>query len=243
MNITEILTQAQQSSDAVTDLLIELAQQNKEVTATAQHMCDLYFADVRLREKGIRDKVAALEKQMTELDAQIRGMQAAVVDAAGTGDADTFAQAQDKLAKIEARKAAASTQINMLKAAHVRGSEGLYQAVCDAYSDLAKANSAYEKALDEINLVAKKQAEVWKELEDKSESSTWHTNTGHISYKCGKVRDFEKVREHYNAQHEARKPESRDGNPGINIEAASFRIGEHPDKGRFTSTPRGNGPV
>lgn len=55
MNITEILTQAQQSSDAVTDLLIELAQQNKEVTATAQHMCDLYFADVRLREKGIRD--------------------------------------------------------------------------------------------------------------------------------------------------------------------------------------------
>lgn len=38
MNITEILTQAQQSSDAVTDLLIELAQQNKEVSATAQHM-------------------------------------------------------------------------------------------------------------------------------------------------------------------------------------------------------------
>ena len=37
MNITEILTQAQQSSDAVTDLLIELAQQNKEVSATAQH--------------------------------------------------------------------------------------------------------------------------------------------------------------------------------------------------------------
>ena len=99
MNITEILTQAQMSSDAVTDLLIELAQQNKEVTATAQHMCDLYFADVRLREKGIRDKVAALEKQMTELDTQIRGMQAAVVDAAGTGDADTFAQEQDKLAK------------------------------------------------------------------------------------------------------------------------------------------------
>ena len=170
MNITEILTQAQQSSDAVTDLLVELAQQNKEVTATAQHMCDLYFADVRLREKGIRDKVATLEKQMTELDAQIRGMQAAVVDAAGTGDADTFAQVQDKLAKIEARKAAVSTQINMLKAAHVRGSEALYQAACDAYSSLAKANSAYEKALDEINLVVKKQAEVWKELEEKSES-------------------------------------------------------------------------
>ena len=143
MNITEILTQAQMSSDAVTDLLIELAQQNKEVTATAQHMCDLYFADVRLREKGIRDKVAALEKQMTELDTQIRGMQAAVVDAAGTGDADTFAQEQDKLAKIEARKAAISTQIKMLRAAHVRGSEELYQAACDAYSDLAKANSAY----------------------------------------------------------------------------------------------------
>ena len=141
MNITEILTQAQMSSDAVTDLLIELAQQNKEVTATAQHMCDLYFADVRLREKGIRDKVAALEKQMTELDTQIRGMQAAVVDAAGTGDADTFAQEQDKLAKIEARKAAISTQIKMLRAAHVRGSEELYQAACDAYSDLAKANS------------------------------------------------------------------------------------------------------
>lgn len=243
MNITEILTQAQQSSDAVTDLLIELAQQNKEVTATAQHMCDLYFADVRLREKGIRDKVAALEKQMTEPDAQIRGMQAAVVDAAGTGDADTFAQEQDELAKIEARKAAISTQIKMLRAAHVRGSEELYQAACDAYSDLAKANSAYEKALDEINLVAKKQAGVWKELEDKSESSTWSANTGHVSYKCGKVRDFEKVREHYNAQPEASQPESKKSSPGINLEIDSFRSGEYPAKGRFTSTPGGNGPA
>lgn len=56
MNITEILTQAQMISDAVTDLLIELAQQNKEVTATAQHMCDLYLpmcGSVR-RESGIR---------------------------------------------------------------------------------------------------------------------------------------------------------------------------------------------
>ena len=243
MNITEILTQAQQSSDAVTDLLIELAQQNKEVTATAQHMCDLYFADVRLREKGIRDKVATLEKQMTELDAQIRGMQAAVVDAAGTGDADTFAQAQDKLAKIEARKAAVSTQINMLKAAHVRGSEALYQAACDAYSSLAKANSAYEKSLDEINLVVKKQAEVWKELEEKSESSTWSVSTGHISYKRGKVRDFEKVREHYNAQIEAPKPDGKESSLAINLETDSFRIGEYPAKGRFTSTPGGNGPV
>ena len=243
MNITEILTQAQQSSDTVTNLLIELAQQNKEVTATAQHMCDLYFADVRLREKGIQDKVAALEKQMTELDAQICGMQAAVVDAAGIGDADTFAQAQDKLAKIEAHKAAVSTQINTLKAAHVRGSEDLYQAACDAYSDLAKANSAYEKALDEINLIAKKQAEVWKELEDKSESSTWSASTGHISYKRGKVRDFERVREHYNAQLELSEPESRRNNSAINIEIASLQIGEYPDKGRFTSTPGDNGPV
>ncbi len=243
MNITEILTQAQVSSDAVTDLLIELAQQNKEVTATAQHVCDLYFADVRLREKGIRDKVAALEKQMTELDTQIRGMQAAVVGAAGTGDADTFAQEQDKLAKIEARKAAVSTQINMLKAAHVRGSDNLYQAACDAYSDLAKANSAYKKTLDEINLIAKKQAEVWKELEDKSESSTWSASTGHISYKRGKVRDFERVREHYNAQLEPSEPESRRNNSAINIEIASLQIGEYSDKGRFTSTPGGNGPV
>lgn len=243
MNITEILTQAQVSSDAVTDLLIELAQQNKEVTATAQHMCDLYFADVRLREKGIRDKVAALEKQMTELDTQIRGMQAAVVGAAGTGDADTFAQEQDKLAKIEAHKAAVSTRINMLKAAHVCGGDNLYQAACDAYSDLAKANSAYEKTLDEINLIAKKQAEVWKKLEDKSESSTWSASTGHISYKRGKVRDFERVRGHYNAQLEPSEPESRRNNSAINIEIASLQIGEYSDKGRFTSTPGGNGPV
>lgn len=147
MNITEILTQAQQSSDAVTDLLIELAQQNKEVSATAQHMCDLYFADVRLREKGIRDKVATLEKQMTELDAQICGMQVAVVDAAGTGDADTFAQVQDKLAKIEARKAAVSTQINMLKAAHVRGSDNLYQAACDAYCRSLSSSRLFSRSI------------------------------------------------------------------------------------------------
>jgi hypothetical protein len=136
MNITEILTQAQQSSDAVTDLLIELAQQNKEVSATAQ----------------------------------------------------------------------------------------------------------YEKALDEINLVAKKQAEVWKELEDKSESSTWSASTGHISYKRGKVRDFEKVREHYNAQPETSSPKKEESAPVVNIERARYQVGVHPDKGHFNSTPGVSGP-
>lgn len=242
MNITEILTQAQQSSDAVTDLLIELAQQNKEVTATAQHMCDLYFADVRLREKGIRDKVAALEKQMTELDTQIRGMQAAVVDAAGTGDADTFAQEQDELAKIEARKAAISTQIKILRVAHVRGSEELYQAACDAYSDQAKANSAYEKALDEIHLAAEDQIKVWSGLAEKAEYSHWSANTGHLSSKGGEVRAFERVREHYNAQPETSSPEKEKSAPAINIEVARYQVGVHPDKGHFTSTPGGSGP-
>lgn len=245
MNITEILTQAQMSSDAVTDLLIELAQQNKEVNATAQHMCDLYFADVRLREKGIRDKVAALEKQMTELDTQIRGMQAAVVDAAGTGDADTFAQEQDKLAKIEARKAAISTQIKMLRAAHVRGSEELYQAACDAYSDLAKANSAYEKALDEIHLATEEQAKVWDKLEEKSEYTHWYANIGQFSCKGGEVRAFERVREHYNAQPETSSPKKEESAPVVNIELARYQVGVHPDKGHFTSTPggSGNGPL
>lgn len=242
MNITEILTQAQQSSDAVADLLIDLSQRNKEITATAQKACDCYFADVRLREKGIRDKVSALEKQKTELDAQIRGMQSTVVDAAGTGNADTFAQAQDKLEAIEARKAAISTQIGMLKAAHVRGSEELYQAACDAYFNLSKANSVYEKALDEVNTGAKEQAKVWKELEEKSESSTWHAN-GYLSSKCGKVRDFEKVREHYNTQPEAPKPETEESSLAIDIETAHYQSGGYPDKGRFTSTPGGNDPV
>ena len=200
MNITEILTQAQVSSDAVTDLLIELAQQNKEITTTAQHMCDLYFTDVRSRENRIKSKIAALEKQQADLNAQIHGMQATVVDAAGTGDADTFAQEQDKIAKIEARKAAISTQIDMLKAAHVRGNEDFYQAAYDAYSNLTEANSAYEKALDKIHLVAEDQVKVWNVLAEKAEYSYWSANTGHLSGKGGKVHDFEQVREHYNMQ-------------------------------------------
>lgn len=150
---------------------------------------------------------------MTELDTQIRGMQAAVVDAAGTGDADTFAQEQDKLAKIEARKAAISTQIKMLRAAHVRGSEELYQAACDAYSDLAKANSAYEKALDEIHLATEEQAKVWDKLEEKSEYTHWYANIGQFSCKGGEVRAFERVREHYNAQPETSSPKRKNLRP------------------------------
>ena len=182
---------------------------------------------------------------MTELDTQIRGMQAAVVDAAGTGDADTFAQEQDKLAKIEARKAAISTQIKMLRAAHVRGSEELYQAACDAYSDLAKANSAYEKALDEIHLATEEQAKVWDKLEEKSEYTHWYANIGQFSCKGGEVRAFERVREHYNAQPETSSPKKEESAPVVNIELARYQVGVHPDKGHFTSTPggSGNGPL
>mgnify|MGYP004700201129 CR=1 FL=1 len=230
MNITEILTQAQVSSDAVTDLLIKLAQQNKEITATAQHMCDLYFADVRSRENSIKSKITVLEKQQADLDAQIHGMQVAVVDAAGTGNADTFTQAQDKLANIEARKAAISTQTKMLRAAQVRGSEELYQAACDAYSNLTEANSAYEKALDKIHLVAEDQVKVWSVLAEKAEYSHWSANTGHLSSKGGKVRDFEKVREHHNAQSGATSSEEKQSTPVVNIELARYQVGAHPGK-------------
>lgn len=240
MNIQEILTQAQQSCDAVTDLLIKLAQKNKEVTTAAQKACDLYFADVRLREKGIQDKVAALEKQKAELDAQIHGMQSTVVDAAGTGNADVFSEAQDKLAAIEARKSAISMQISMLQAAHVRGSDEIYQAACDAYSALQEANSTYAKTLGEIHPVVEEMMKRWGELEDKSEYTTYHMNTGHTSIKGGKVRAFEKVQEHYNKQPEAtNKPVMQES--VRNLEAGRFTVGAHPNKGNFTSMPSGGG--
>ncbi|MFR0798309.1 MAG: hypothetical protein ACLSHJ_05900 [Oscillospiraceae bacterium] len=156
-----------------------------------------------------------------------------------------FAQEQDKLAKIEARKVAISTQIKMLRAAHVRGSEELYQAACDAYSDLAKANSAYEKALDEIHLATEEQAMVWDKLEEKSEYTHWYANIGQFSCKGGEVRAFERVREHYNAQPETSSPKKEESAPVVNIELARYQVGVHPDKGHFTSTPggSGNGPL
>lgn len=240
MNIQEILTQAQQSCDAVEDLLIELAQQNKEVTAAAQKACDLYFSDVWLREKGIQNKIAALEKQKAELDAQIRGMQATVVDAAGTGNADTFSQAQDKLAAIEARKSAIATQISMLQAAHVRGSDGLYQAACDANSALQEANSVYAETLGKIHPVVEDMMKRWAELEGKSEYTTYHMNTGHTSTKGGTVRAFEKVREHYNKQPENPKKALMQESVR-NLETGRFTVGAYPNEGNFTSMPSGGG--
>ena len=224
MNIEEILTNAQQSSDAVADLLIELSRQNKKIAEAVQKACDLYFADVRRREKEIRDKISVLEKQKKELDTQVCGMQATVVEAAGTGNADIFDQAQDKLATIEARKTAISTQINMLQAAHVRGSEELYQAVRDAQSRLSEANSKYENTLDKIHEVVKEQVKIWKDLESKSESSTYYPNTGHMSYKAGRVRDVDKVRDHYNMKPKVPKPEEEPKQSVTNIETARYRV-------------------
>lgn len=224
MNVEEILTNAQQSSDAVADLLIELSRQNKKIAEAVQKACDLYFADVRRREKEIRDKVSVLEKQKKELDTQICEMQATVVDAAGTGNADIFAQAQDKLATIEARKTAISTQISMLQVAHVRGSEELYQAVRDAETRLSGANSEYEHTLDKIHAVVKTQVKIWSDLEGKSESSTYYPNTGHMSYKVSWVRDVDKVRDHYNMKPKAPKLEEEPKRSVINMETARYRV-------------------
>lgn len=245
MNIQEILTQVQQSCDAVEDLLIELDQQNKGVTAAARKACDLYFEDVRFREKGIQDKIAALEKQKTELDAQIRGMQATVVDAAGTGNADTFSQAQDKLAAIEARKSAIATQISMLQAAHVRGSEEIYQAACDAYSALQEANSTYAKVLGEIHPVVEEMMKRWGELDDKTRYTTYGKYCGFTSIKGGKVLAFEKMREHYNKQPEApKKLVAEESVRNLETGRVTFGDSANIDKGpRFESPVRGqNGP-
>lgn len=233
MNIQEILTQAQQSCDAVKNLLIELDQQNKEVTAAAQKACSLYFADVQLRKNGIQDKVAALEKQNTELDAQIRGMQATIVDAAGTGDADVFSKAQDKLTAIEARKSAISTQISMLQAAYVRGSDEVYRAACDAQSVLHEANSVYADTLKAINSIVK----TWSELDEKSKPEKCIRSGSDYSYR--------KMWENYNKKPEApQKPAVEE--KVRNLETGRFIIGGsvNMDKGpRFEPpTSGGNGP-
>ena len=119
MDIEKTLDQACESSKAVSEMLDELARQNKAVTSSAWDACGKYFADVEQRQKRINTKLSELEKQKATLSRQVTDMKEDVVEASGTGDDAAFQQMQEKLASIEANKAAVSAQIEMLQSAHV----------------------------------------------------------------------------------------------------------------------------
>ena len=207
MDIKEILTKAEESTREISDLLDDLAAQNKEVAERAQAACDRYFDDVNLRKKNVQDRIAMLEKQKNDLDAKAEGAKEAVVRAASTGNEEAFSETQDSLAIIEARKAAVVKQISMLTIAHVRGKEDLYRAVCDASNELKDSNTKYEGALDEIHEKAKVLADRWNKIMDGSEYEPTHGNSNYtfVSCKGAKVNAVSRVIQHYNAPVEEKK--------------------------------------
>lgn len=199
MDIEKTLDQACESSKAVSEMLDELARQNKAVTSSAWDACGKYFADVEQRQKRINTKLSELEKQKATLSRQVTDMKEDVVEASGTGDDAAFQQMQEKLASIEANKAAVSAQIEMLQSAHVRGDEKLYTAVCAAEDALNKANSEYREKLEQISPVVKEQAKIWDELERKSHYFRVLGN-GFVVCMGGEVPKIAKVHENYKVQ-------------------------------------------
>ena len=196
MNIQEILSVAKEhGAEAVRDAFVELRQENQAITDEAQVACDAYFADVRQREARIRQKVEALVQERDTLSEKIHAMRHALVAATVEGDTDAVSRIQGDMADVEARKAALTTQIELLTGAKAPGSKELFQAAASKLEELRAANERYRAAVGAIHDFAREQLELWERIEDDTAPMTKYS--GLEKNRGGTVSHAEKLYEHF----------------------------------------------
>lgn len=191
MEIQEILDQANEHGImAISAAVEELKQRGQQSEREADAAYRAYFSDVEAREAKVKRRLDDLAQQEAGIKAKISAMQSGLVDATVSGDTDAFNRLQNKLADLEAQRAAVATQMQLLSGAQLPGSLELYKTAevkCDAWE---KTITQWRSELEKIRDFAREQAKAWDRLVDDLHYIPFHTPG-----LCG--RNFTEVATHF----------------------------------------------
>lgn len=184
--IQTVLDGTRERIDAISAAIDALKEDNRQLTATAQLACSTYLEDVKLREQKIAQRVEDLKTQASIIEQEITSRKPALMTATVKGDNAAFEKIQADLAECEARKAAITTQIEMLVCTKIPGDTELFNAAKTARDHLVADNGQLRETISCIYDELKLMIEMLKKLYDK----TMYTSGGN-------VRKYSDVEKHF----------------------------------------------
>ena len=120
-----------------------------------------YFSDKRKREMAISDRVEKLREDLEQVQEEISSFGPGLAAATISGDDTALSDIQAKITQLEARKAAVTTQIDLLSGAAVTGDKELF----DQANTKAEALEAFwagtQADLSALSAFASDQVSAW----------------------------------------------------------------------------------
>lgn len=142
----------------------ELEKAVQAVKNDTSHAVKSYFDNVKEKRQAISRRVEALRAECKDLEEEVSSFGPKLARATISGDGSALESIQREIAELEANKAAAAAQIDLLSAVHVTGDEDLYRKASELAVKLEAVNREVLAALSALAVFAEKQVSLWREV-------------------------------------------------------------------------------
>lgn len=120
-----------------------------------------YFSDKRKREMAISDRVEKLREDLEQVQEEISSFGPGLAAATISGDDTALSDIQTKITQLEARKAAVTTQIDLLSGAAVTGDKELFDQANTKAEALETFWAGTQADLSALSAFASDQVSAW----------------------------------------------------------------------------------
>lgn len=120
-----------------------------------------YFSDKRKREMAISDRVEKLREDLEQVQEEISSFGPGLAAATISGDDTALSDIQAQITQLEARKAAVTTQIDLLSGAAVTGDKALFDQANTKAEALETFWAGTQADLSALSAFASDQVSAW----------------------------------------------------------------------------------
>ena len=195
MNLAEILEQHKAfDTGGLLAALAEIEQISINAGEEVKKASCAYYDNADLKAAAIKGRIAMLNKRRDEYQKEIDALKKPLVSATVDGDKAELDRIKARMKELEADKAQAMTEIEMLQSAYVTGDAELYEAIMAKNDHYQETLSLYRAARELVHELAREKEEAFKTIREE---------TGGL-YHGRYVQDFEKLYGHYHAEERAK---------------------------------------
>lgn len=219
-----ILKKITESNEELNTFLKKLKADNLNLLDAVSKACNAYSADIKIREKRIKEQIADLEDKKQKLTDAVEAMRPQFVNATASGNAENIKVLQKHMADLKTEESALDTQIEFLYSTPITGNQDLF----DTATEL---NDKLKQSSNDLKMIYKsliKVAEHWKDAWENLYEEFLYSKPGALSNEYNKISDY-----HNTVGKCVEKTDNKTGDSKIepeSIETGRYTFGELPDK-------------
>ena len=144
----KILSNITKANEELDAFLTKIKEDNLKLLEAVISASNAYSADIKMREKKIKQQIEDLEERKQTISNTLENMRPHFVNATTAGDTDKIEELQKHMADLKAEEAAINTQIEFLYTTPITGNQELFDAATELNNKLKKTARTLELFTD-----------------------------------------------------------------------------------------------